>query len=97
MPTASKSGTRSTTRPDWRAGDRVRSRPGPRSRGRPDPFTELASALKTLIRFHADHADWFPPVSRSTGLPVSPPLDPEWEAAIRNAYGLTPPAATPKT
>jgi hypothetical protein len=87
MPTASKPGTRDSTRRNWRSGDRPRSRLGPRSRPRPNPFTELAASLKSLIRFHESHPDWFPPVSdggRPQGPPVS--LSPEWETAIRKAY-----------
>ena len=61
MPIASRSGTRNASRRNWRVGDRSRSRRGPRSQPRPNPFTELASALKSLIRFHQSHADWFPP------------------------------------
>ncbi|MEI7809570.1 MAG: hypothetical protein WCJ07_13915 [Verrucomicrobiota bacterium] len=87
MPTASKSGTRKATCQNWRGVDRPRSRLGPRSRPRPHPFTELASALETLIRFHQTHPDWFPPPSCGGGLPPSPPaLSPEWEEAIRKAY-----------
>jgi len=84
MPTASRSGTRKATRQNWRNGDRSRSHPGARSRPRPNPFTELASALATLIRFHQSHPDWFPPASGGTVRP--PALSPEWEAAIRKAY-----------
>jgi hypothetical protein len=84
MPTASRSGTRKATRRNWRGGDRLRSHPGVRSRPRPHPFTELASALGALIRFHQSHPDWFPP---SAADPVRPPsLSPEWEQAIRKAY-----------
>jgi hypothetical protein len=84
MPTASRSGTRKATRRNWRGGDRQRSHPGVRSRPRPNPFTELASALGSLIRFHQSHPDWFPP---SAVRPVRPPaLLPEWEQAIWNAY-----------
>ncbi len=88
MPTASKSGTRKATRLNWRVGDRPRSRLGPRSRPRPNPFTELASALETLIRFHQSHPDWFPPAAAG---PVNPPaLSPEWEEAFRKAYHKAP-------
>jgi len=89
MPTASRSGTRKATRRSWRGVDRPRSRLGTRSRPRPNPFTELASALETLIRFHQSHPDWFPPAS---AVPLRPPaLSPEWESAIRNAYQTTQP------
>jgi len=84
MPTASKSGTRKATRQNWRNGDRSRSHPGARSRPRPNPFTELASALASLIRFHQSHPDWFPPTSGGTVR--LPALSPEWESAIRKAY-----------
>jgi len=88
MPTASRSGTRKATRRNWRGGDRPRSHPGVRSRPRPNPFTELASALGALIRFHQSHPDWFPP---SAVGPVRPPaLSPEWEQAIRKAYHTDP-------
>ena len=93
MPIVSRSGTRSAGRRNWRVGDRPRSRPGPRSRPRPNPFTELGAALKSLIRFHQSHPDWFPPPGAGTGLPPSPPaLSPEWEEAIRKVYypDLTP-------
>lgn len=87
MPTASKSGTRKATRQNWRTGDRPRSRSGLRSPPRPHPFTELASALKCLIRFHQSHPDWFPVPSCSGGLrPPSATLSPEWKEAIWNAY-----------
>ena len=87
MPTASRSGTRKATRQSWRASDRARSRLGPRSRPRPHPFTELASALESLIRFHESHPDWFPPGPGGGGLrPSSPDISPEWEEAIRKAY-----------
>jgi len=91
MPTAYKSGTRSRSRRNWRACDRMRSLPGPRSRPRPDPFTELESALRVLIRFHEKHSDWFPPISGRAGSPLPAALDPEWEAAIRKAYTSTTP------
>ena len=87
MPTASKSGTRKAVRPSWRGCDRPRSLPGPRSRPRPDPFTELASALESLIRFHQSHPDWFPPAKPRI---LQPPLSPEWEEAIHKAYHLDP-------
>jgi len=87
MPTASRSGTRKATRPGWQGVDRPRSHPGVRSRSRPNPFTELAAALDALIRFHQSHPDWFPPPSGGARRPVGAvTLDPEWEAAIRNAY-----------
>jgi hypothetical protein len=80
MPTASKSGNRNPSRRNWRDCDRPRSRPGPRAHRRLNPFTELASALGVLIRLHEAHPEWAPTVVR----PV--PLNPEWEAAIHNAY-----------
>ena len=86
MPTASRSGTRKVTRRNWRGGDRSRSHPGVRSRPRPNPFTELASALETLIRFHQSHPDWFPPASGGVRSLRAVTLDPEWEEAIRKAY-----------
>ena len=87
MPTASNSGTRNVTRRNWRVGDQARSRPGPRSEPRCNPFTELASALQILIRFHQTHPDWFPLAQKT----VAPPsLSPEWEEAIRKAYQLGP-------
>ena len=67
--------------------DRPRSRPGPRSRPRRNPFTELGSALRMLIRFHKTHPDWFPPASVAAGPPAPATLGPEWEAAIQQAYG----------
>ena len=88
MPTASKPGTRDSTHRNWRSGDRPRSRPGSRARRRQNPFTELAAGLKSLIRFHQAHPDWFPPVSdggRPQG-PLPAALSPEWEEAIRKAY-----------
>jgi hypothetical protein len=92
MPIASRSGTRSATRRNWRPGDRSRSRPGPRSRSRPGPFTQLAAALRALVRFHAAHPDWFPPVK----MPVAPPaLSPEWEAALNRAYRSSPGVGIP--
>jgi len=48
----------------------------------------LAASLKSLIRFHESHPDWFPPVSdggRPQG-PLPAALSPEWEEAIRKAY-----------
>ena len=91
MPTASRSGTRKSTRQHWRGVDRPRSRLGPRSHSRPNPFAELASALESLIRFHQSHPDWFPPPSCGGGPQPSPPaLAPEWEEAIRKAYHLGP-------
>ena len=86
MPTASKSGIRNATRRNWRAGDRARSRPGPRSQPRRRPFTELASAMQALIRFHQTHPDWFPPPVGRAGSPLPAAISPEWEEAIRNAY-----------
>jgi len=86
MPTASKSGIRRATRRNWRGGDRSRSQRGPRSRSRPNPFAELAASLKTLIRFHQTHPDWFPPPARRLGGPPPVTVSPEWAKAIRNAY-----------
>jgi|GEM_PF-2944652 len=100
MPTASKSGTRSATRQNWRGSDQPRSRRGPRSRPYPNPFTDLATALNYLIRFHQTHTDWFPPPAAGDDLrPSAPPLRPEWAEAIQKAYhpdascsdGLRPP------
>lgn len=92
MPTASRSGTRSPTRLNWRACDRPRSRPVPHSRPRRNPFPQLATALRALIRFHEAHPDWFPPIE------VKAPLDPEREAALQRAYGSAVPAdSSPKT
>ena len=87
MPTASRSGTRKATRRSWRGVDRPRSRLGTRSRPRPNPFTELASGLETLIRFHQSHPGWFPPASGGARRPLrAVTLDPEWEEAFRKAY-----------
>ncbi|MEI7809667.1 MAG: hypothetical protein WCJ07_14410 [Verrucomicrobiota bacterium] len=91
MPIASKPGTRKDTRQNWRGVVRPRSRFGPRSLPRPNPFTELASAFKSLISFHQSHPDWFPAPSCGGGLQPSPPaLSPEWEQAIRKAYHFGP-------
>ena len=87
MPTASKSGTRKATRRNWRVGDCLRSRLGSRAQPRPNPFTELASALEVLIRFHQSHPDWFPPPKPPD---IQPKISPEWEEAIRKAYHLRP-------
>lgn len=70
--------------------DRPRSRPGPRSRPRPHPFTELEFALRTLIRFHESHPDWFPVASVAAGPHPPSALPPEWEEAIRMAYNHGP-------
>jgi hypothetical protein len=84
MPTASKSGTHNPSRRNWRNGDRPRSRSG--SRARSHPLTELASAVRALIRFHQTHADWFPPVSRGANTFPPPAFPPEWKEAIYQAY-----------
>jgi len=87
MPTAFKCGTRSATRRNWHGCDRPRFRPGPRSRPRRNPFAELESALRVLIRFHQSHPDWFPPATTTASAVLPPPLPPEWEAAINRVYG----------
>jgi hypothetical protein len=84
MPTASRCGTRRGASRSWRNADRPRSRPGPRSRSRPSPFTQLAAALRALVRFHQAHPGWFPPIPAPAG---PPPLPPEWEAAFDKVYG----------
>jgi len=90
MPTASRFGTRNATRRNWRASDRSRSRSGPRGRSWPNPFTQLEVALRALVRFHESHSvgQVFQPAGSATF--QSPPLDPEWEAAIDRAYHLVP-------
>lgn len=95
MPIASRSGTRSATRPHWRVCDRPQSRSGPRSSPRQNAFRQLESALRALIRFHQSHPDWFPPLSGGTGNVLPTTLDPEREAAIHRAYGSAPPADSP--
>ena len=80
MPTASKSGTLSATRPGGRVHHRPRSRSGPRARPRSSALTQLEAALRALIRFHESHPDWFPPVA------VKPSLDPDRELALQRAY-----------
>jgi hypothetical protein len=82
MPTAFKSGTRNPTRRNWRACDRSLTVTGPAARRRPGVLTQLAEGLRVLIRFHEEHPDWVPPIQRPPA-----PLDPEWETALRKAYG----------
>jgi hypothetical protein len=88
MSTASKSGTRNPSRRNWRNGDRPRSRSG--SRARPHPLTELASAVRALIRFHQTQADWFPPVSSGANTFPLPTFPPELKEAIYQAYQAVP-------
>ena len=45
------------------------------------------TAIEREIRFHKTHPDWFPPVSGGAGSPLPAAVDPDWEAAIRCAYG----------
>jgi len=91
MPTVSKCGDRKASRRNWRDTNRPRSRPGLCPRPRPNPFSQLVSGLRALVRFHEAHSDWFPPVEAPP-----PPLDSEWQAAIQRAYGHTPSPDLPR-
>jgi hypothetical protein len=78
---------------NWRACDRLLTVTGPAARRRPGVLTQLAEGLRMLVRFHEQHPDWFPPVPKPPA-----PLDPEWEAALRKAYGpVQAPEPSPKT
>jgi len=83
MPTVSKSGSRSASRRSWQSRDRAGSLPGPCPRPRRSSFAQLALALRTLIRFHHAHPEWFPPRAEA----LRPPVPPDWDEAISRLYG----------